>query len=156
MRISDLSKATGVSAPTIKFYVRDGLLTRGLPTARNQAQYSEDHVHEIRLIRAMADFGGLNIDQIKEVFGFLRCGDADSAMYSAETPHTVDDILAVAEKLGVGDLREHVHEYEACARILGKIDAEVTTPDDPVSSFVAALLGDALIKALRHQLRRQT
>jgi hypothetical protein len=42
MRISELSKASGVSIPTIKFYLREGLLPQGRLVAANQANYEED------------------------------------------------------------------------------------------------------------------
>ena len=38
MRISELSSVTGVPVPTIKYYIREGLLPRGERTAANQAR----------------------------------------------------------------------------------------------------------------------
>ncbi|WP_079051275.1 MerR family DNA-binding transcriptional regulator [Streptomyces curacoi] len=37
MKISELSRRSGVSIPTIKYYLRDGLLPHGQATATNQA-----------------------------------------------------------------------------------------------------------------------
>ena len=67
MRISELSRASGVPIPTIKYYLREGLLTAGEPTARNQAEYGELHLHQLRLIRVLIDVGGLGIAAVRAV-----------------------------------------------------------------------------------------
>ncbi|MFF5786849.1 MerR family transcriptional regulator [Streptomyces sp. NPDC012693] len=67
MRIGELSRRTGVSVPTIKFYVREGLLPAGELTSPNQASYGETHVQRLRLIRALLDVGGLSVAGIREV-----------------------------------------------------------------------------------------
>ncbi|WP_017241707.1 MerR family transcriptional regulator [Streptomyces sp. SS] len=65
MRIGELSRRTGVSVPTIKFYVREGLLPAGELTSPNQASYGEAHVQRLRLIRALLDVGGMSIAEIR-------------------------------------------------------------------------------------------
>ncbi|MFD0073864.1 MerR family transcriptional regulator [Streptomyces sp. NPDC127166] len=67
MRIGELSRRTGVSVPTIKFYVREGLLPAGELTSPNQASYGETHVRRLRLIRALLDVGGLSVAAIRGV-----------------------------------------------------------------------------------------
>lgn len=67
MRIADLSRETGVSIPTIKYYLREGLLPQGVRTSRNQAQYDQQHVRRLRLIRALIDYGELPVATIKEL-----------------------------------------------------------------------------------------
>ncbi|MEU0405923.1 MerR family transcriptional regulator [Streptomyces sp. NPDC006197] len=67
MRIGELSRRTGVSVPTIKFYVREGLLPAGELTSPNQASYGEAHVQRLRLIRALLDVGGLSVAAIRGV-----------------------------------------------------------------------------------------
>ncbi|HEX9359771.1 MAG TPA: MerR family transcriptional regulator [Streptosporangiaceae bacterium] len=61
MRIADLSRESGVPAPTIKYYVREGLLPPGELTSPNQAQYGEGHLRRLKLIRALTEVGGLSI-----------------------------------------------------------------------------------------------
>lgn len=67
MRISELSRRSGVSVPTLKYYLRDGLLPPGTPTAVNQADYSEEHLRRLRLIEILADVGGLNLRAVRNV-----------------------------------------------------------------------------------------
>ncbi len=67
MRISQLSRASGVPVPTIKYYLREGLLPAGEATARNQAEYGDLHLHRLRLIRVLVEVGGLGIAAVRDV-----------------------------------------------------------------------------------------
>ncbi|CAN5651662.1 MerR family transcriptional regulator [soil metagenome] len=96
MRISDLATETGVSIPTIKFYLREGLVPPGTRTAPNQADYGSEHIHRIRLIRALTEVGGLSVAatlrvlvaaddptlQVHEVFGVAHRGLGRSSLQS--------------------------------------------------------------------------
>ncbi|MFE4960215.1 MerR family transcriptional regulator [Streptomyces sp. NPDC056653] len=87
MRIGELSRRSGVPVPTIKFYVREGLLPAGQLTSPNQASYDSGHERRLKLIRALLDVGGLSLAAIGDVL------------------HTIDDpaqpvhnVLGVAAK----------------------------------------------------------
>ncbi|MFD5336434.1 MerR family transcriptional regulator [Streptomyces hawaiiensis] len=67
MRIGELSRKTGVPVPTIKYYVREGLLPAGELTSRNQASYGEPHERRLQLIRALLDVGGMKVAEVAEV-----------------------------------------------------------------------------------------
>ena len=67
MRISELSAASGVPLPTVKYYLREDLLPAGERTARNQADYGPEHVARLRLIRALIEVGGLSIADTRAV-----------------------------------------------------------------------------------------
>ncbi|MEU5413721.1 MerR family transcriptional regulator [Streptomyces clavifer] len=69
MRIGELSRRSGVPVPTVKYYVREGLLPPGRLTSPNQASYDEGHENRLRLIRALLDVGGLSLSAIAEVLG---------------------------------------------------------------------------------------
>lgn len=72
MRISELSRVTGVPVPTIKYYIREGLLPRGERTAANQARYGDTHVERLRLIRALREVADLPMSVIAEVVAALE------------------------------------------------------------------------------------
>ncbi|WP_374202297.1 MerR family transcriptional regulator [Streptomyces sp. MW-W600-10] len=55
--------------PTIKYYLREGLLAAGELTSPNQAHYGSGHERRLRLIRALLDVGGLSLAAIGEVLG---------------------------------------------------------------------------------------
>ncbi|GAA3750537.1 DNA-binding transcriptional MerR regulator [Spinactinospora alkalitolerans] len=67
MKISELSRRSGVSVATIKYYLREGLLPKGEATAATQAGYSEAHVRRLRLIRALAEAADLPLARVKGV-----------------------------------------------------------------------------------------
>ncbi|MFI7000979.1 MerR family transcriptional regulator [Nocardia sp. NPDC050175] len=67
MRMAELSKRSGVSVPTIKYYLREGLLMPGELSSPNQAGYGAEHVRRLRMIRALIEVGGLSVAAIGDV-----------------------------------------------------------------------------------------
>ena len=67
MKMSELSVACDLPIPTIKYYLREGLVPAGVHTAANQADYDEGHVHRLRLIRALVEVGELPIATVGAV-----------------------------------------------------------------------------------------
>lgn len=78
MRISELSRRSGVSTATIKYYLREGLLPPGRPTAATQAEYGESHVRRLRLIRALIGVRGLTVSAAKDVLDAISEGETDT------------------------------------------------------------------------------
>ncbi|MFH8253707.1 MerR family transcriptional regulator [Streptomyces roseolus] len=77
MKISELSRRTGVQVPLIKYYLREGMLPPGRATAANQADYGEDHVRRLRLIRTLIGTRGLSAGATKEVLDAITAGQED-------------------------------------------------------------------------------
>ena len=71
MRVGELSKATGVPVPTIKYYLREGLLPPGELSSPNQASYDDSHVRRLRLIRALIELAQVPVAQVKEILESL-------------------------------------------------------------------------------------
>ncbi|GII26601.1 MerR family transcriptional regulator [Planotetraspora mira] len=71
MRIAELSRRTGVPIPTIKYYLREGLVPAGERTGPNQAQYGEAHVKRLKLARALVEVGGLSIASAREALRLM-------------------------------------------------------------------------------------
>jgi DNA-binding transcriptional MerR regulator len=67
MRMSELSAQSGVPVPTIKYYLREGLLPRGEATSATQASYGEEHVRRLRLIRALVDVGEMSLASVRAI-----------------------------------------------------------------------------------------
>jgi len=116
MKVSQLCEVSGVSLPSIKFYVREGLLPAGQRTSATQAEYDETHVERLRLIRALIDIGGLPVATVgrvlaavdnKEmplsyVFGVAQYAISDASLYDPVDQSTrgvaaVDDVI---ERMG--------------------------------------------------------
>ncbi|MET7402789.1 MerR family transcriptional regulator [Dactylosporangium sp. NPDC005572] len=77
MRIAELSQKTGVPVPTIKYYLREGLLPPGELTSPNQARYDDRHVQRLRLVRVLLDIGRLPIATIRDLLLALDQPDPD-------------------------------------------------------------------------------
>ncbi|MEU9075552.1 MerR family transcriptional regulator [Kitasatospora sp. NPDC048538] len=69
MRISELSRRSGVPTATIKYYLREGLLPPGRAIAATQAEYDETHLRRLRLVRALIGLRGLSVSATKEILG---------------------------------------------------------------------------------------
>ncbi|MFF5446203.1 MerR family transcriptional regulator [Streptomyces sp. NPDC012888] len=77
MKVSELSRRTGVRVPLIKHYLREGMLPPGRATASNQAEYGEDHVRRLRLIRTLIATRGLSAGATKEILDAIAAGQED-------------------------------------------------------------------------------
>ncbi|WP_112272301.1 MerR family transcriptional regulator [Lentzea terrae] len=75
MRVGELSKRSGVPVPTIKYYLREGLLPAGVLTSPNQAHYDDEHLRRLRLVRALVDVGGLSIAAVRDVLAAVDTRD---------------------------------------------------------------------------------
>lgn len=78
MRMSELSRRSGVSVTTIKYYLREGLLPAGRQLSATQAEYDENHLRRLRLIRALIGVRGLSVSTTREVLGALAEHTADT------------------------------------------------------------------------------
>ncbi|MCX5328838.1 MerR family transcriptional regulator [Streptomyces sp. NBC_00140] len=67
MRISELSRRSGVPAATIKYYRREGLLPEGRALNPTTVEYDEEHLQRLRLIRSLIQLGGLSVARTREV-----------------------------------------------------------------------------------------
>jgi DNA-binding transcriptional MerR regulator len=67
MRMGELAEASGVPAPTIKHYLREGLLPEPVKTSRNMAYYPPEFVERIRLIKRLQEERFLPLKAIKSV-----------------------------------------------------------------------------------------
>jgi DNA-binding transcriptional MerR regulator len=68
LKIGDLARRTGVSVPTIHFYLREGLLPAApRKTSRNMAYYDESYVTRIRLIRRLQNERRLPLRVIRDL-----------------------------------------------------------------------------------------
>lgn len=71
MRVSELSEVTGASIPTVKFYLREGLLMPGTSVSRTRSEYGDEHVERIRLLQTLSRLPGFSYPLLKEIFGLV-------------------------------------------------------------------------------------
>ena len=67
LRMGELAEASGVSAGTIKHYLREGLLPEPVKTSRNMSWYPPEFVERIRLIKQLQEERFMPLKAIKSV-----------------------------------------------------------------------------------------
>ena len=65
--MGELAEASGVPAPTIKHYLREGLLPEPVKTSRNMAYYPPEFVDRIKLIKQLQEERFMPLKAIKSV-----------------------------------------------------------------------------------------
>ena len=71
MRVSELVARSGVPLATVKYYLREGLLMPGVSTGATQADYGEEHVRRLKLIRALTVVAGLSVQKTRDVLAII-------------------------------------------------------------------------------------
>jgi DNA-binding transcriptional MerR regulator len=67
VHLADLGRESGIPIPTIKFYLREGLLPPGRSVSPNRAEYDVRHLRRLRLVRALTSVGDLPLGTVREV-----------------------------------------------------------------------------------------
>jgi DNA-binding transcriptional MerR regulator len=67
LRMGELAEASGVPVPTIKHYLREGLLPEPVQTSRNMAYYPPEFVDRIKLIKQLQEERFMPLRAIKSV-----------------------------------------------------------------------------------------
>ncbi len=91
LKMSELAEASGVSAGTIKHYLREGLLPDPVKTSRNMAYYPPEFVDRIQLIKRLQEERFMPLKAIKRVLA----DDPDRARALVEVE---DKILESAQR----------------------------------------------------------
>lgn len=97
--MSELSATTVTPVPTLKFYLREGLLPAGERTSPNQSQYDDTHVERVRLVRALLEVGGLTVAQAAAVIGALD----DEAMPLSSVFGVAQRAVTMPARLATGE-----------------------------------------------------
>jgi DNA-binding transcriptional MerR regulator len=101
--MGELSRRAGVPVPTIKYYLREGLLAPGERTSPNQMRYNDRHVRRLRLIRALIDIGGLSVAATRTVLTQIDTPD-----------RPLHDVLGKAQ-YALTRQRDHTDDRDATA-----------------------------------------
>jgi DNA-binding transcriptional MerR regulator len=123
VKVSELSERAGVPLPTIKFYIREGLLPSGARTARNQAEYSEEHLERLALIRALREDAGLGVAAIARA---LHAADAAKE----EFVQTAIDAIQRPSGPAVPEQSAAFKQAKAAVMQLGQARGWLVRPED--------------------------
>jgi DNA-binding transcriptional MerR regulator len=126
LRMGELAEASGVSAATIKHYLREGLLPEPVKTSRNMAYYPAEFVERIRLIKQLQEERYMPLKVIKD----LLDEDPERAKALIELGDRLLERVAAGELERVSGA-EVRHRYEIPQEALDRLaELEVLTPDE--------------------------
>lgn len=128
MRMSELSRTTATPVATVKYYLREGLLPAGVRTSPNQAQYGDEHVRRIRLIRALLGPGGLDVATAREVIAAI---DSDLPL-----PH----VFGVAQRAASARIDGRGVDAAALERADSLLAEFAIHPENPGRTATAAVI----------------
>jgi DNA-binding transcriptional MerR regulator len=124
--MGELAEASGVSAATIKHYLREGLLPEGVKTSRNMAYYPAEFVERIRTIKQLQEERYMPLRVIKDLL--------------EEDPNRAKALIELGDKLlehALAGESERVsgaevrHRYDIPQDVLDRLaELEVLTPDE--------------------------
>lgn len=83
MKMKELSEATGVNGPTIRYYISQGLLPKPYKTHKNMAYYDDSYVDLIRMIKKYQKEHFLPLEVIKKAIddlGFDQVANMDEEL----------------------------------------------------------------------------
>jgi len=126
LRMGELAEASGVSAATIKHYLREGLLPEPVKTSRNMAYYPAEFVERIRLIKQLQEERYMPLKVIKD----LLEEDPERAKALIELGDRLLERVAAGEleRVSAAEVR---HRYEIPQDALDRLEEiEVLSPDE--------------------------
>ncbi|HZU39511.1 MAG TPA: MerR family transcriptional regulator [Solirubrobacteraceae bacterium] len=128
LKISELAERSGVSAGTIKHYLREGLLGDGdevVRTSRNMAYYPPEYVDRVRLIKRLQEQRFMPLRLIRE----LLADDPGGAARLIELEDRILERAIALSERGRVSRRRVLETYELPANVLDRLaEIGVLTP----------------------------
>lgn len=126
LRMGELAEASGVSAATIKHYLREGLLPEPVKTSRNMAYYPSEFVDRIRLIKQLQEERYMPLRVIKD----LLDEDPDRARALIELGDRLLERVRAGEEQRI-TATEVLHRFDVPQEVLDRLaELEVLTPHE--------------------------
>ena len=125
LKMGELAEASGVSAGTIKHYLREGLLPEPVKTSRNMAYYPEEFVQRIQLIKRLQEERFMPLKLIKSVLE-EEPGRAE-ALIELEDRILDRALQGEQKRISAAELRRR---YDVPQEVLDRLaELEVVTPN---------------------------
>jgi DNA-binding transcriptional MerR regulator len=119
LSIAEAADCTGLTADTLRYYERDGLLLRSVPRATSgHRQYTEDDIAWIRLITKLRSTG-MPIRDVRRYADLVRAGDGNEAerlqLLRAHRQVVLARLAEVQDHLGAIDYKIGLYENRLTA-----------------------------------------
>lgn len=147
MQLKELSQDSGVSVASIKFYLREDLLKPGEPGTASRAEYTQEHLDRLELIRLLRQVVGLGLDKIKTLTAAVDNPEVDVLNLLGLTQATVLGLPAdaVPDHRWTTELMSGGRWLDAPSparnslnELFGQMEEFGMAPDAPVLSTYAA------------------
>ena len=125
LKMKELAEASGVSAGTIKHYLREGLLPEPVKTSRNMAYYPPEFVERIKLIKQLQEERFMPLKHIKSVLD----EDPERARAMVELEDRILERALAGEqaRVSAAELRKR---YDVPQEVLDRLaELEILTPN---------------------------
>jgi DNA-binding transcriptional MerR regulator len=121
LKISELAQRSGVSAATIRHYLREGLLGDEddvLRTSRNMAYYPVEFVERVRLIKRLQEERFMPLRVIRELLG----SDPERALRMIELEDRILERAIEASETGRVSRARARETFDLPANVLGRLE----------------------------------
>lgn len=144
LRIDEVSKRTGLSKRTLRYYEELGLLEEAHRSEGNYRMYRVEDVNALQRIKEMRDLLGLELSEIREMVGYelereqarsrwrhdsapasRLSAIADAERVTREQLRLIETRLEALDRMGQS-LRERLATYD---RLRAEIMSQITQPD---------------------------
>lgn len=91
-KISELSRVSSTPIPTIRYYIKEGLIPPGLKTGKTTAYYTDDHLVRLELIKKLQSEEQKSLVSIKEELDRIppaTAPDSDTVIASSEKKNAI-------------------------------------------------------------------
>jgi len=125
LKMSELAERSGVSAGTIKHYLREGLLPEPVRTSRNMAYYPPEFVERIGLIKRLQEQRFMPLRLIKRVID----EDPERALAMVELEDRILERAITAQESGRVSRAEVRRRYDIPQNVLDRLaELGILTP----------------------------
>jgi DNA-binding transcriptional MerR regulator len=132
MQISELVRRADVPLATVKFYIREGMLPPGRTTSATRADYDEQHLARLRLIRSLTIVAGLPLNRAKKILDVID--NPEGSIY-----HMLGlaiDALASSTPGQLPDDFDPDRRYSRATAALASLGSAYNASDDRMAAFV--------------------
>lgn len=142
MNISKLATATGVSAYTLRYYEKEGILSSPMRGENGYRCYGEEHLARVRFVRS-AQALGFSLAEIRQIIPQLSAGTFGRTEIEQQL------------KIKLAEIDQHMQQLRTLKKQLQATFAELTCArDEPVAITGATRAGSAEMSPTGHLLRR--
>lgn len=134
--LGQLAEAAGLPVGTVKYYLREGLLPPGRLRSTTRADYDDEHLRRLRLLRLLREVGDVPIDRLRDLVAVLESGG-----------DRLELIGSGAAALGPAARRPATAHDDRAARLADEVLAErgwVLPAGSPWHTRLTAVLATAL------------